>query len=64
MNITIGVTRPIRMIGIREWIWLGTPYRLGVSLDYGGNEGGILELKLTTTGEVERDSEVWIQRVR
>ena len=41
-----------------EWIWLGTPYRLGVSLDYGGNEGGILELKLTTTGEVERDSEV------
>lgn len=42
-----------------NWEWLGAPYRLGISLDYGGNEGGILELKLASTGEVERDSEVF-----
>ena len=42
-----------------NWEWIGAPYRLGISLDYGGNEGGILELKLASTGEVERDSEVF-----
>lgn len=41
-----------------DWIWCRFPYFLGASLDYGGNEGGILELELTTAGEVERDSEI------
>ena len=27
-------------------------------MDYGGNEGGILEMKLTTAAEVDPDSEI------
>ena len=40
------------------WIWNDFPYCLGASLDYGGNEGGILEMKLTTAAEVDPDSEI------
>lgn len=41
-----------------EWMWNYFPYYLGASLDYGGNEGGILEMKLTTAAEVDPDSEI------
>jgi len=41
-----------------EWVWNRFPYFLGASLDYGGNEGGILELELTTAGDVDRNREI------
>lgn len=34
------------------------PYYLGASLDYGGNEGGIIEMKLTTAADVDPDSKI------
>lgn len=40
-----------------DWIQNNFPYYLGASLDYGGNEGGIVEMKLTTAAEVDPDSE-------
>lgn len=41
-----------------QWIWNDFPYCLGASLDYGGNEGGILVMKLTTAAEVDPDNEI------
>ncbi|WP_292270725.1 PKD-like family lipoprotein [Butyricimonas sp.] len=40
------------------WETYDFPYYLAFSLDYGGNEGGFVEMKLTGAGDIDKDFEV------
>lgn len=40
------------------WEFYNFPYYLAFSLDYGGNEGGFVEMRLTGAGDIDKDFEI------